>query len=860
MRLIENYDITKVKDLLCLLEIDGIINVLHTDNKDNAKNHIKEINGFLNHIKTNNVLEVEYINKGNKTNRNYCDGYSIQGISGKIKGYLFNGTHTDIDQANSFFTILLYVCNKHNISCDLIREYVGNRQNILKVYNLTKHDILAVLFGNNQDKTTPYIINFRTEIKNITKQLLEVEEYKHYLEISNKEHKQRVINNDFYDRNNTFMTLILSHYEYKISNLMIEFCKKNDVLVSVYMYDGIIVEGEHNEEFLNKMNMYVNDKIDGLNCILTYKAFNTEIQEYINSPEFIKNELLNINFRTIYNKLQLLHKTYNNISGINIIKNSGVAVLDNTIETHNYKNYFEYSNYIHNEHLNEHELSYKLKHKVEDLKWCETDAQFYTCNKLTHLWTKYNGNGGDKLHILSERIREMIEYSHLLRVEINKKDINAINEEIEDLEATTTTDIKSKRELKKQITQLKQEIIKIQDTEEKLTAKQKKTYINQQYINNLFNYLKSHIGDNNFSIKLNKIPKHFVFRNGIYDIENKSFRYGIKPNDFLSKSLDYDWREMGDLSKYKILIKDFILKIANDNEEHYKYLMTLLGYSLLGIPQHEKHFNIWNGKLGDNGKTKLIEILGVILPIYIKSIDGKYLTDEGGDKIHKGLKEVEDARIVYAEEVPNKPINAKAVKQIADGTNIDVEILYGTSSVMTTTFKLFITLNRIPQLKAKNETEIDGGLFTRLNCFSFVNRFVETSAIEHEQKRTLVGKVYPRNVEFIDLFKQDEYKFSLLEMLIEAGSEYINYYTKTKESYLSLLLPNEFKTFKKNILDINNPLADFINDTYDITSDKTDKISKEEIFDAIQATEDTDLIKDFHNKIKLEFQYYIKWG
>ena len=32
MRLIENYDITKVKDLLCLLEIDGIINVLHTDN------------------------------------------------------------------------------------------------------------------------------------------------------------------------------------------------------------------------------------------------------------------------------------------------------------------------------------------------------------------------------------------------------------------------------------------------------------------------------------------------------------------------------------------------------------------------------------------------------------------------------------------------------------------------------------------------------------------------------------------------------------------------------------------------------------------------------------------------------------
>ena len=97
------------------------------------------------------------------------------------------------------------------------------------------------------------------------------------------------------------------------------FLETNEVLVSVYMYDGIIVEGEHNENFLNKINMYVNDKIDGYICILTYKAFNTEIHDYINSPEFIKNELFNINFRTIHNKLPVLYKTYNNISGIDII-------------------------------------------------------------------------------------------------------------------------------------------------------------------------------------------------------------------------------------------------------------------------------------------------------------------------------------------------------------------------------------------------------------------------------------------------------------------------------------------------------------------------------------------------------------
>ena len=97
-------------------------------------------------------------------------------------------------------------------------------------------------------------------------------------------------------------------------------------------------------------------------------------------------------------------------------------------------------------------------------------------------------------------------------------------------------------------------------------------------------------------------------------------------------------------------------------------------------------------------------------------------------------------------------------------------------------------------------------------------------------------------------------------MLIEAGSEYINYYNKTKESYLSLLLPTEFITLKKNILDINNPLAEFINDTYVITSDKTDKGSKEKIFDAKQASENADLIKKIHNKIRLVIPILNKMG
>ena len=39
----------------------------------------------------------------------------------------------------------------------------------------------------------------------------------------------------------------------------------------------------------------------------------------------------------------------------------------------------------------------------------------------------------------------MIEYSHLFGVELNKKEITAINEEIEKLETNTTTDIKEKK-------------------------------------------------------------------------------------------------------------------------------------------------------------------------------------------------------------------------------------------------------------------------------------------------------------------------------------------------------------------------------------------------------------------------------
>ena len=157
----------------------------------------------------------------------------------------------------------------------------------------------------------------------------------------------------------------------------------------------------------------------------------------------------------------------------------------------------------------------------------------------------------------------------------------------------------------------------------------------------------------------------------------------------------------------------------------------------------------------------------------------------------------------------------------------------------------------MPVLKANGDSDVDGGIQNRMVCLKFMNRFVDAKKVEAEQKKTIKGNVYELDVEITELFNKDEYKFALLEMLIDAGNEYIKYHKESNgRSLLLQLLPIEFAEFKENILNKNNPLIDFVNEHFIITNDKNDRIGRDEFFAEIEASQDAELIKEFNNKLK----------
>ena len=108
---------------------------------------------------------------------------SIQGLDSIIRGYLFRGRTTDIDQVNSHPKLLRYICKINLIRCPILEEYVNNRDEILEdlkndgIEN-PKTFILKIINSEKAPRTkNTFIKDLIKEIKKIRGELLLNDEY-----------------------------------------------------------------------------------------------------------------------------------------------------------------------------------------------------------------------------------------------------------------------------------------------------------------------------------------------------------------------------------------------------------------------------------------------------------------------------------------------------------------------------------------------------------------------------------------------------------------------------------------------------------------------------------------------------------
>ena len=272
----------------------------------------------------------------------------------------------------------------------------------------------------------------------------------------------------------------------------------------------------------------------------------------------------------------------------------------------------------------------------------------------------------------------------------------------------------------------KEKVKFLEQQEIKLISKRRE-YDSKGKLSLVENYLQGILKEENFHQKLDCSPYKIVFKNGIFDLQTREFKEFISPDDFVSKTLPYDYN-------LDLINQSTCDKIAEDLDKlftsvHEKdYVLTFIAYCLMGIPEKHQVFRYHYGKAG-NGKTELMKLLDAVFPIYINKVDSTMFKKGAGRK-HKFLELFQMYRLVYTEEMPDSALDPELIKELCDGGSMVTELLYGTSIEYKINGKIIMNSNNL-----LNADRIDGGLARRLQIVKFKNRFCNNQKeIEFELK------------------------------------------------------------------------------------------------------------------------------
>jgi len=295
-------------------------------------------------------------------------------------------------------------------------------------------------------------------------------------------------------------------------------------------------------------------------------------------------------------------------------------------------------------------------------------------------------------------------------------------------------------------------------------------------------HLETILYDMEFYRKLDSNLYEVAFKNGIYNLRTNTFRNGFTMEDYLTRTIEFDYEQP--TQEDKDFIKNEVLfKICNANNEHLEYYLNVLGQALTGDAEMEKSIYFMVGVGGNNGKTLIFEALQDIMPNYVAEIDRKTF-ENGYSKAHKHLQNIRGKRIIYVEEMSGKEQNIETLKQIGDGKVISNEIMYGTDEIINVLCKLFFLSNCQANLK------IDGGIGNRYKQLCHNSSFQP-----HNETDNFETLQFIQNRKLAGLLKT-QYKLALIQLLMDYAHKY------TQNSVISI--PTEFQEAIKSTLDSND--------------------------------------------------------
>ena len=301
------------------------------------------------------------------------------------------------------------------------------------------------------------------------------------------------------------------------------------------------------------------------------------------------------------------------------------------------------------------------------------------------------------------------------------------------------------------------------------------------------------------------------FNNGVFDINTLSFRDGA-PDDYITKTtgnnfVEYSWNDP--------IVKDiyhFLQKIQ-PNENMLNYLLMVLS-SFLGGSTEDQTFQIWTGS-GSNGKTTILELFE---KSFGEEYTGKFpvtlLTKERASSgaATPELHDVMKKRLASMQEPnDNDVIYTGAMKEYTGGDKIYSRGLFSNPTPFKPQFKLVLLCNKMPTIKGW-----DYGTWRRIRVLHFSSSFVDNpnpnNSSEFAKDRKLNNKF-------------DEWKEAFMWILIDKLKEYKKHGIKEPTQVMQAS-----KDYKKK----SDMYEQFLDDTFFITENETDRMSIAELYDAFR--------------------------
>ena len=251
--------------------------------------------------------------------------------------------------------------------------------------------------------------------------------------------------------------------------------------------------------------------------------------------------------------------------------------------------------------------------------------------------------------------------------------------------------------------------------------------------NNIMKECQELFWDKHFYNKLDKDPYLLGCTNCVVDFRERTHRTG-RHDDYISKStnLIYHPIEYYKKNKPKVIeeIEEFMKQLFPDikNEDTgqvdsslREYMWEHMASTLLGTNENQT-FNIYNGS-GANGKSKLVELLSVVLGEYKGTVPISLITQKRsniGGTSSEIYNLIGTRYAVMQEPTKNDRINEGIMKELTGGDPIQCRALFKDSVTFIPQFKLAVCTNNMLDVASN-----DDGTWRRLRKVDFVSKFTE---------------------------------------------------------------------------------------------------------------------------------------